>query len=196
MSTTDTKTTGTGRLSIPLSQRGYKVVAVDPCREMLDDLLRKQGPGLSITTSVCRMQDFRTDEQFDMAVCAFTVLSYLLDEDTLERSMHAVANSLRPGGQFLIDIPSRVIFQSYSKTTPKIKRSVTILQQKGDIYLYKESGAVSVGESIRPYSDEFLIRYWESEHIMKVLAKQGFSAKNNLTDCIPGTGSQYFLMAK
>ena len=74
---------GTGRLSIPLANNGYRVVAVDPCKQMLDQLSGKQG-GDCVTTFVGQMQDFQTDAPFDMAICVFTVLLYLLDEESLQ----------------------------------------------------------------------------------------------------------------
>jgi len=37
---------GTGRLSIPLSRKGFDVTAVEPCENMLNQLKRKDVAGL------------------------------------------------------------------------------------------------------------------------------------------------------
>ena len=47
-----------------------------------------------------------------MALCVFTVLLYLLDEEALEQSLEAAFRALRSGGTLLIDIPSKALFRS------------------------------------------------------------------------------------
>ena len=186
---------GTGRLSIPLASLGYDVVAVDSCKQMLEQLSGKQG-GDRVRTVESRMQDFLFNDQFDMAICVFTVLLYLLDNESLDKSVGAVANALRPGGLLLIDIPSRWLFQSYKRQTPEIIRSVTVLPQEGDLYHYKETTTVHSISSDCSYSDQFTIKYWGVEQVMKVLSSHGFSMERDLTEVFSGSGSLYFLMKK
>jgi SAM-dependent methyltransferase len=186
---------GTGRLSIPLATRGYDVVAVDSCTQMLEQLSGKHG-GERITTVVGRMQDFHSDDQFEMAICVFTVLLYLLDEESLEKSVEAAVNALRSGGLLLIDIPSRWVFQSYQRHTPKMKRSVSVVSQGGDLYRYEEATTVYSDGSACSYSDQFLIKYWEVEKVLNVLTRHGLSMERDLTEAFSGSGSLYFLMKK
>jgi len=66
---------GTGRISIPLAQRGYSVTSVEPCREMTQELQRKaKEENVKIETIIQGMQDFDGKKKFDMAICVFTVL--------------------------------------------------------------------------------------------------------------------------
>jgi SAM-dependent methyltransferase len=162
---------------------------------MLDQLSGKQG-GERVTTVVGRMQDFLSVDKFEMAICVFTVLLYLLDEESLERSIQAAADALRPGGLLLIDIPSRRVFQNYHRRTPEMNRSVIVLPQGGDLYRYEEATTVNPCGSAFSYSDKFSIRYWEVEHVMKILANHGLSMVRHLTEAFSETGSQYFLMKK
>jgi len=104
---------GTGRISIPLSAMGYNVFAVDPSSEMLDQLSSKDRSS-SVNVFNGKMQDFQSDIQFDMAICVFTVLIYVLDEESLEESIKVAADLLKSGGLLLIDIPSKAIFKIFN----------------------------------------------------------------------------------
>ena len=184
---------GTGRLSVPLASRGYEVVAVDPCKQMLDQISHKPG-GDRVTTVVARMQDFLAVDGFDMAICVFTVLAYLLDEDSLDKSIGAAATALRPGGLLLIDIPSIEVFVGYHRHTPAIERTVAVSPQGDNRYLYEEVTTLHSCDGARAYTDSFPIRYWKVEQVMKVLASHGFSKVKDLSEVFSGAGSQYFLL--
>ena len=186
---------GTGRLSLPLASQGYKVVAVEPCKEMLSQLKRKSGSEY-IEDFLGRMQDFRSNEQYDMAICIFTVLLYLLDEEALDESICAAEHALCPSGLLLMDIPSRATFQSYGRLTDKIERIVNVSVQGSDIYRYEETTTVRDADSMISYADSFPIRYWDVEHVMTVLDTHGFSLYEDLSNVFIGTGSQYFVMKK
>ncbi|MEI7485546.1 MAG: methyltransferase domain-containing protein [Ignavibacteriota bacterium] len=184
---------GTGRLSIPLALQGYDVVAVDPCPEMLDRLSGKIS-SKNIKTVVSKLQDFHSGDKFDMAVCVFTVILYLPDEESLEKSIQAISNILKPGGLLLIDVPSRLIFQSYKKNTEKIQRFVNISPQDDNLYYYEETTTINESGRSSDYSDKFLIRYWDAEYVIKIMEKYGLLTEEDLTDKFAGSGSGYFLM--
>jgi SAM-dependent methyltransferase len=186
---------GTGRLSIPLASMGYDVVAVEPCRQMLEQLSGKTG-GKLVTTVESKMQDFQTIDKFDMAICVFTVLLYLLDEDALQKSIAAAADALKTGGLLLIDIPDKAVFHSYRKRNAEIERYVTVTAQGDDLYCYEESTTVTSGGKSSSYSDKFMIRYWEKEYVIKLMQSHGLVIKEDLTEHFYETGSPYFLMCK
>ncbi len=186
---------GTGRLSIPLAELGYDVEAVDPCRPMLEQLKSKTG-GEEINIVNCLMQDFQSEKKFDMALCVFTVLTYILDDKSLKRSIQSAASALKPEGLLLIDIPSRYLFQSYSRKTQKIDRIVSIMPEDEVLYSYEESITVKCDDGNIVTSDRFTIRYWDPEHVIDVLGRNGFSVLKDLSSTFAGTGSQYFLFKK
>ena len=134
---------GTGRLSIPLAEDDFEVTSVDPCYEMLCQLKQKKREGMRLRTVCSRMQDFREDD-FDLAICVFTVLLYLLDEESLKKAISVAHDSLKPGGLLLIDIPSRTIFQNYSVKDDLMERSVSVIKDNEDIYRYQEELQVKV----------------------------------------------------
>jgi SAM-dependent methyltransferase len=186
---------GTGRLSIPLAAHGYIVTAVEPCQEMYDQLRNKPG-GEAISGFIGKMEDFETDTRFDMAICVFTVLLYLPDETSLRASLAAAYKSLRSGGYLLIDVPLRGIFNSFRSTTSLIQREVTVTRESDDIYLYEERSTLNRDGRETCYTDQFNIRYWNPERVLRVLTESGFSLKEDISEEFAGSCSEYFLMQK
>jgi SAM-dependent methyltransferase len=186
---------GTGRLSIPLASCGYEVFAVEPSKAMLNQMHRKAG-GKVLPSFTGKMQDFQADTPFDMAICVFTVLLYLLDEDSLKSSFKAAYKALRPGGYLLIDIPSRGIFNSFQRKTRLIQRNVTVKPVDDDIYLYEENTTLTRDGRQTLYTDRFKIKYWDVGKVLEVLSNAGFSIVDELSTDFAGTGSRYFLLHK
>ena len=186
---------GTGRLSIPLSVMGYNVFAVDPSSEMLNQLTSKDQSS-SVNVFNGKMQDFQSDIQFDMAICVFTVLIYILDEEALEASINVAADLLKSGGFLLVDIPSKGVFQDFQCNTQMLQRTVSVAQIQDDIYTYDEFIKLNLNNQNETYTDHFRIKWWDVNYVLKVLAKYGLSIQKDLSSTFAGAGSSYFLMRK
>jgi SAM-dependent methyltransferase len=186
---------GTGRLSIPLDALGYEVVAVEPCKVMQEQMFQKPG-GEGVSGFTGKMQDFRTDAPFDLAICVFTVLLYLLDEDSLSSAFKAANKALRPGGYMLLDVPSRGLFNSFQRKTGLLQRNVSVRLIHDDIYSYQESITLTQDDRQTPYIDKFEIRCWEVDKVLQELASAGFSIADDLSAEFVGTGSRYYLVQK
>ena len=104
---------GTGRIALPLAQRGVKISGFDGSVEMLNILGEKPG-GADIPTFVADMASFETDQQFDFAFLVFNTLYNLTTQDEQVRCFQHVAKHLRPGGRFLVEafMPSRDRFEN------------------------------------------------------------------------------------
>ena len=188
---------GTGRLSLPLAKAGYFVVAVDPCAEMLDMLRSKAATqNLTVNTIPCRMQDEFQSAPFDIALCVFTVLLYLLDEASLAASLRRAAAVLRPGGRLLFDIPSRQLFHSYRWETPDFVREVTVTAETGELFRYEEAIRVSDGGRWTDYADSFQIRLWQETEIFSALKQAGFVVEEDLSRQFACSGSKYFVASR
>ncbi len=180
---------GTGRIAIPLASGGLQVLAVEPCQEMLEQLTNKPG-GEKVETVCKKIEDFDTPSPFDMAICVFTVLSYILDDEALEKSIRSMAKAIRIGGFLLIDIPTMVLFRSGSLESEHFYRTISIELKEDDIYVYKEKTKMHNNENINSYLDEFEIRFWKEEHVMSLMKMNGFIQEKDLSRDFTSTGSR------
>jgi 16S rRNA A1518/A1519 N6-dimethyltransferase RsmA/KsgA/DIM1 with predicted DNA glycosylase/AP lyase activity len=79
---------GTGRLTIPLLEAGYHVIAVEKSRGMIGELLRKaKEKNLQPNIHPCSISEYENGKA-DMALALFTVLSYSITEDELSKNIH------------------------------------------------------------------------------------------------------------
>lgn len=186
---------GTGRLSIPLSTLGYRVTAVEPCNEMLIELKRKQGSGEVICRAL-KMQDFDAESKFDIATCVFTVLIYLLDEESLKKSIAAASRALRSGGVLLLDIPSRAVFNNLTVSVQGCLRKIKVQPIEGDLYNFSENTELEVDGQTIEAKDSFRVRYWSPKLVISHLQEEGFELVEDVSRNFVGTGSSYFLFRK
>jgi SAM-dependent methyltransferase len=98
---------GSGRLAIPLAQRGLDVWAVDASAAMLDRLRAKPGadvvhPVLDDMASLAA-PELNQDQGFGVVLCAFNTLFNLTDTDAQRRCLSRVAEVLAPGGRLLVE---------------------------------------------------------------------------------------------
>ena len=143
------------------------------------------------------MEDFASDEKFDVALCVFTVLLYLLDDAALTNAAAAVHRSLKLGGRLLVDIPSRALFQGYSRSDHLIDRSVSVTQRSSETYTYQENLAVNGPNSkVSKYQDTFSIKYWPQDAVISVFEGAGFVLDADVSNHFAGAGASYHLMKK
>jgi SAM-dependent methyltransferase len=192
---------GTGRLALPLSQRGFEVTAVEPSPAMIDRLEAKASqlrprPKHPVKTVRSRMQDYQGNGEHDLALCVFTVLLYLLDEASLNCAFASARDALKPDGQLLLDIPSEHIFSGYSHRDPEFERYVEIDRDHDQIYNYEERIHVLNGDAQwTHYEDRFAIRCWDEDSVCEALNAAGFAFVDDLSGRFAGSGSSYLLFA-
>lgn len=187
---------GTGRLSIPLSNSGFIVTAIEPSKEMIGQLKKKDSQD-SIKAIVSTMQDFKGSGDQDLGLCVFTVLLYLLDESSLRDALSSAFDSLKNDALFLIDIPSKTLFHGYTFNDDVISRHVDIQNIDGDIYEYVEKLTVAtVADNDIEYSDTFQIKYWPKKTVLNLLEELGFILMQDLSEEFAITGSEYLIFKK
>lgn len=96
---------GPGCQSIPLTERGFRVVAIDFCQPLLDEL-DERAPGFQIRTVCDDLTEFdqHIDEPPALIVCMGDTLVHLPDIATVEKVIDRVSFALKPGGTFIYSI--------------------------------------------------------------------------------------------
>ena len=92
---------GTGRLALPLKERGLDVRGIDTSEAMVAKLHDKPG-GADIPVTIGDFADVAVDGRFRLIFVAFNTLFGLLTQDDQVRCFHGVAEHLEDGGVFVI----------------------------------------------------------------------------------------------
>jgi SAM-dependent methyltransferase len=112
---------GFGMHSIPLAERGFKVVAVDSSAHLLRELLSHAG-SLPIRAVEGDLLDFRTSlgGEADLILCMGDTLTHLPNAQVLEHLVALAADSLRKGGRFI------ATFRDYTTPPADEKRFIPV----------------------------------------------------------------------
>ena len=94
---------GTGRVAIPLAERGIHVTGVELSRPMIDQLRTKAGPA-TIEVVVGDMATTRVPGDYSLVYLVFNTISNLLTQAEQVACFRNAARHLRPGGRFVIEL--------------------------------------------------------------------------------------------
>ncbi len=191
---------GTGRLTIPLLETGYHVIAVEKSRGMVEELLRKaKEKNLQPNLHHCSISEYENGKA-DMALALFTVLSYSITEEELSKNIHNICRHINPSGYFFFDLPNTVFFnraQLINMETPHFRRTVELINLKDNIYTYREKCSGIFNGQEFCYEDKFQIRYWELSTLDKLLTQNSFFEDTSKSfSHFSSTGSTYKLYKK
>lgn len=222
---------GTGRLAIPLAQLGHRVAAVEASVEMCRVLRAKAAAGVegAVVTPcvVCHRSSVPAVQQhpvevtlwnqsictrlpdsgFDLGLCVFTVLNYLVEEMEIRQFASVAASSIRPGGKLLVSFvtdmaPMMRLFNGHPQSgeSPDGRcsavRNINIRPLQDDLYEYTEKSELTRhGNTIR-YADRFRLRYWLRGQIMAAIEVAGFRMEDDLANTFLDTGETYLLFRR
>lgn len=93
---------GTGRIAMPLVERGLRVTGVDASAAMLDRLRAKPG-GEAVTTVELDFGVELPDGPFDVVLATYNTFFNLVDDAAQRRCLAMVAERLRPGGRLVLE---------------------------------------------------------------------------------------------
>ncbi len=94
---------GTGRIALPLSERGVPVHGIDISEPMLEELRRKPGSE-QVAVTVGDFARTRVDGAFQLAYLVFNTITNLTTQDEQVACFENAAASLEPGGCFVIEV--------------------------------------------------------------------------------------------
>src|SRR5256886_10275116 len=93
---------GTGRLAVPLAQRGIDIRGIDASEEMVARLREKPG-GADIPVTMGDFADVGVEGSFSLIFVAFNTLFALLTQDDQARCFANAAAHLADGGRFVVE---------------------------------------------------------------------------------------------
>jgi SAM-dependent methyltransferase len=93
---------GTGRVALPLAQRGHEVHGVDASEAMAEKLRTKTG-GKNIPVTIGDFAELDIVGEFSLVYVVFNTFFALLSQEDQVRCFSNVARLLREGGVFLIE---------------------------------------------------------------------------------------------
>ena len=94
---------GTGRIALPLRQRGIDVHGVDLSEAMAAQLRDKPG-GDEIPVTIGDFATARVDQRFTLVYLVFNTINNLTTQDEQVECFVNAARHLRPGGRFVVEV--------------------------------------------------------------------------------------------
>lgn len=191
---------GTGRLSIPLAEQGYNVIAIEKSTAMVEEFKRKCAQrNLTIPVYNCSIVEYENGKA-DLALARFTVLNYSITEEEMAQNFKTISEHLNPNGYFFFDLPDPIFFrneQLFNINQLDFRRSVKLINTgKNNIYTYQEICNGTYEGTPFNYTDEFQIRYWDKNLIDGMLRENGFADTLRAFPQFSSTGSTYKLYRK
>jgi SAM-dependent methyltransferase len=93
---------GTGRIALPLADRGVRVAGIDNSKAMLARLRAKSGAE-DIEVALGDFASTRVDGEFSLVYLVFNTISNLVTQDAQVACFQNAAAHLRSGGRFVIE---------------------------------------------------------------------------------------------
>lgn len=93
---------GTGRVAIPLIERGIDIAGLDSSPAMLEKLKEKKG-GEKIPVQIGSFSSFKTEENYDLVFIVFNSLFALQSQEEQVNCFKCVEKILNPGGKFIVE---------------------------------------------------------------------------------------------
>jgi SAM-dependent methyltransferase len=94
---------GTGRVAVPLAERGVRVAGIELSRPMVEQL-RTKADEATIPVVVGDMTTSRVEGGFSLVYLVFNTISNLLGQDEQVECFRNAARHLVPGGRFVIEL--------------------------------------------------------------------------------------------
>ncbi|MCW2757429.1 MAG: hypothetical protein JWO46_1175 [Nocardioidaceae bacterium] len=94
---------GTGRIALPLAQRGVDVRGIELSQAMVDQMRAKPG-GADLPVAIGDMATTRVDGVVDLVYLVFNTLGNVTSQDGQVAVFENAAAHLRAGGRFLVEI--------------------------------------------------------------------------------------------
>lgn len=158
---------GTGRISVPLAEKGLRVQAVEASEQMLARLRTRDTGGL-VKTVCADFAEFVPDEEVDLCFVVCNTLFMLPEPEQQIDALRRVAESLAPGGTLVVEVYEPSAYHSMTKPNLQVRHLSadqlmldTLMVDKAKQILVEVHNVIG-GGSVSTYTE--LSRYaWPSE---------------------------------
>ena len=170
---------GFGRHAVPLARAGYRVTGADRSESLLAEARRRAGGERwpKLARADYRELPFR-DASFDAALCLFTSLGYLGDEEDA-KALGEIARVLRPGGRLVIETMHRdLLVRGFADQDWKLVGEGRLLLEQRTFEA--ASGVVQTTQTLIDKTGErdsrtYSIRVYSATELLALLARAGFA---------------------
>ena len=147
------------------------------------------------------------DNGFDLGLCVFTVLNYIVEEEGLRQFATVAANALRPEGKLLVSFVSDLAaMRNFFNRHPQAGKSpdghcsavrnINIQPLQETLYEYDEQSELTKDGQTAAYSNTFRLRSWSREQIVAAIEAAGFRMESDLTGKFSDSGEVYLLFSR
>jgi len=162
---------GTGDLVLELHKRGYKVVGTDISPEMIK-ISKTKNPRVEFIVS--DMSELSLNKTFDLVICPFDSLNYLLSDKKVDATFSKVYEHLNRGGFFVFDINTPNLYEK--KHHGIIDRDIEGIKFKQILkYDSEKKLAYTVFEFNDAETEEHIQRAYKKDEIIKKLIIHRYS---------------------
>ena len=144
---------GSGRIALPLREKGVAVTGIDVSDEMVAKMRSKAG-GEKIPVSMGDFADVAVDDTFPLVYLTFNTIFGLLTQERQVECFQNVADHLEPGGRFIIDafVPDVRRFDQYN-TRMGVSTIDSVDEHMYEMSVYDPVGQIVSSHVIRRGSD-------------------------------------------
>jgi SAM-dependent methyltransferase len=144
---------GTGRIALPLQEKGVYVAGIDVSEEMVSKLRAKPGGGV-IPVEMGDFADVDVDGAFPLIYLTFNTIFGLLTQQRQVECFQNVATHLEPGGCFIIDcfVPDVKRFDQYN-TRMGVSSIESVDEHMYEMSIYDPVGQVVKSHVVRHSAD-------------------------------------------
>ena len=190
---------GFGRHSLPLAEAGYRVTGVDRSAALIEEA-RRRGRTPEFVQADYRDLPFG-DASFDAALCLFTSLGFLGDEQDT-RALTEIRRVLRPEGRLIIEMMhrDRLVALGHDKNWQLLGEGRLMVEQTA---FDPASGVAQTTQTLIEGSGEresrtWSLRVYSATELLAMLARAGFAGARCLGDLDGGpfgTGTRLVIVA-
>ncbi|MFJ1542169.1 class I SAM-dependent methyltransferase [Micromonospora chalcea] len=111
---------GTGRIAIPLAERGYEVHGIDGSAAMLEQLARKD-PDSRVTTQLADFTGTTTGREHDLILVVLNTFFSAVTREQQISCLRGVHKQLAPAGRFVIEVFEPAPFHGLTQPTTSVR---------------------------------------------------------------------------